>query len=395
MAVSTSIRARYDVPALRVQEFPITQNTVFLNHAAISPLPRRTYAAIQAANERLMLDPSNFHWFEECSQAFSEAFRQLINAASPEEIAPVQSTSLGINLAAHALPWERGQNIVLCDIEFPSNVYPWMSLQEHHGVEVRLTPPRQGGLSVDSVAERVDAKTRLVAVSAIQFFTGHRADLAALGAFCRERGILFAVDAIQAAGHMAIDVHAMNIAILVSGGQKSLMGPAGQGFMYVRGDVAEQMRPALVSANSVDDWQHWLQYKLTPRAGAARFLMGTPNVSGIAGLTESVALLRGLGIPAIDSYVTALADYAIERLRAAGYDVITPAAHGPIVTFRAAETEDQTKALAEALAARRIFIAMHLDPKNVAHVRASLHCYNTTQDIDRFLEALAELKQGS
>jgi selenocysteine lyase/cysteine desulfurase len=333
----------------------------------------------------------DFPWFMERMAAFNESFRALINAADASEIVGVQSTSLGLNLVAQAIPWQRGQNIVLCDIEFPSNVYPWMSVQQH-GVETRLVPSVGGGLRVEVLERYVDSNTRLVCVSAIQFFSGHRTDLQAIGDYCKRRDIWFVVDAIQAAGHMPIDVQAANIAILCAGGQKSLMGPCGQGFLYVRTDVADALHPASISANSVEDYLHWLQYKLTPLPGAARFSTGTPNISGILGLLESVTMLRELGITHIDRYTTGLAAALIARLTGAGYEVVTPTdSHGPIVTFRAAPTEETTQKLVEDLAARQVVVVKHWDKHNVAHVRASLHCYNTMEDIDSLLEALRGL----
>lgn len=393
MVHSPSLAVIYDVAALREQQFPVTRDTVYLNHAGISPLPRRTFQAMQDMNELLMLSPVKaFQKYQEREMIFLETLRGLINAASTNEIVGVQSTSLGLNLVAQAISWQAGQNIVLCDVEFPSNVYPWLRLQEQHGVEARTIPHSDGGLTVDALHKVVDDKTRMITVSAIQFFTGHRTDLTAVGEFCRERGIIFAVDAIQAAGHMPIDVQAMNISILSSGGQKSLMGPCGQGFLYVRSELAEQMMPTFVGPNAVDDFLHWLKYKLTPRPAAKRFAMGTFNVSGVIGLLESVTMLRELGVSAIDTYVTALADYTIERLKSAGYEVITPAVHGPIVTFRAAPTEPETVKLVEGLSARNVVTVMHWDQRNIPHIRVSLHCYNTVADIDRFFAILQEVK---
>jgi len=392
VTVSTPLIAvSYDVEALRREQFPITRDTVYLNHAGISPIPQRTFDVMQDANQRFLLNPAgDFMWFMERYEGFKDNMRGLINAVSKDEIVGIQSTSIALNLVAQAITWERGQNIVLCDIEFPSNVYPWMRLQEQYGVEMRLVPQDHGGLTVEALARAVDDKTRLVAVSAVQFFTGQRADLNALGAFCHERGILFAVDAIQSAGHIPADVQASHIDIFVAGGLKSLMGPSGEGFLYVRSELSEQMRPTFVGANAVEDYMHWLKYKLTPLPGAARFNLGTVNWTGMVGLNESVTMLRELGIPAIDSYTTALADYLIDQLKARGYSVVTPTAHGPIVTFRARPTDPETDALVNQLKEQRIFVVKHWDQHDVAHVRASLHCYNTVADVDRLLEALKE-----
>jgi selenocysteine lyase/cysteine desulfurase len=394
MTLAPPLTAAYDVAALRADQFPLTAEVAYLNHAGISPLPRRTAEAMSDAVRRLMMEPSNFAHFIELDTALHRELAALINAASPDEIAAIQSTSLGISLIAQAMPWQPGQNIVLCDTEFPSNAYPWMRLTEQHGVEVRLLPARDGGITPDMLPAAVDAKTRLVAASALQFLSGHRTDLQAIGDFCRERGILFSVDAIQSVCHMPIDVQAMNISILVAGGQKSLMGPAGQGFLYVRSDLAATMRPTVIGSNATVDFQHWLKYDMTPLPAAARFGTGTPNVVGIVGLLESVRLLRGLGIANIDQYTTALAEYAIQGLRGLGFTVITPAQHGPIVTFRAAEDEAKTDAILAGLSARKIVATKHWDAPKNPYIRVSFHCYNNTADIDRLLAALKELKDA-
>ncbi|MEP7286334.1 MAG: aminotransferase class V-fold PLP-dependent enzyme [Chloroflexota bacterium] len=394
MAVSTPITTHYDVGALREQQFPLTRNTVYFNCAAIAPLPQRTFDEMRAADERLLLDPSGSFetFFLPRFTNFAEAIRALINAEDVSEIAGVSSTSMGMNVAAQALPWQAGQNIILCDMEFPSNVYPWMSLQAQRGVEVRVIPNQDGGLTLEALEKAVDANTRLVTASAVQFFTGHKTDLKAIGAFCHDHNILFAVDVIQSAGHLPIDVQAMHIDVLATGGQKSLMGPPGQGFLYMCKALIEKTRPTMVGGSSVQDFHHWLKYNLTPADGAARFQMGTPNLNGMMGLLESITMLRELGIAAIDSYTTTLANFAIDQLKTAGYPVITPDTHGPIVTFRAAETEEANMALMEALKAQRIFVTKHWDQQDISHIRLSFHCFNTTEEISHLIDALAQLR---
>lgn len=393
MAIRPSLQVNYDVQALRAQQFPVARETVYLNHAGISPLPRRAVLAMQEANERLMYNPSAaFGWFLEREQAMRTNAARLINAASPDEIVGVQSTSLALNLVAQALPWRSGENILLCDVEFPSNAYPWMRLVEQYGVEVRLIPAHEGGLTVEALMHAVDSHTRLVAVSAVQFLSGHRSNLVAIGEFCHAHKLILAVDAIQAAGHVPIDVQAMHIGILAAGGQKSLMAPPGQGFLYVRTDLAEQMRPTFVGPNATEDWIHWLKYDLTPLKGAARFNMGTPNLSGIIGLNESLSLLLELGVPNIDAYVTALVSQTRQQLLERGYSVLTPPEHAGILTFRAAPDEAGTDALIKALGERHIVVVKHWDSQDVPYVRASFHCYNIWEDSERLLTALEEIR---
>lgn len=378
----------YDLNQLRAEEFPLSEREIYFNHAAISPLPARTRARMASVVDSLHEQPANF--FMEEGLALGEGVRRdaasLVNAALPREIEPISTTSAALNAVAQAIPWEAGDNVVFCEIEFPSNAYPWMSL-ERDGVEVRMAPPTGGGLTLEGLAPLVDERTRVVAASAIQFFTGHRTNLAAIGAFCRERDILFVVDAIQAIGHMAIDVQTMHVDVLATGGQKSLLAAPGTGFLYVRDAVAGRLYPRGIGPNACRDYEEWLDYDLTPRPGAARFAMGTPNVVGLASLQESLGLLLELGVENVDRHVTALAAEAIAMLERLGYEVISLPGHGPIVTFRPDLSTDEADALVETLGQQRITVSRRSDAAGVPHVRLSLHAYNTSEELARFEQA--------
>lgn len=380
----------YDIDSLRRTEFPHSSELTYLNHAGISPLPQRTKREIQAAVEGLSVDPNNF--FGSVAMPAMETTKDLIarhiNAADQSEIVFSTSTSAALNAVAQAIEWSEGDNIIFCDLEFPSNAYPWMSLARD-GVESRRVPSIDGGLTLEEVEKHADFRTRAVAVSAIQFFTGHRADLAAIGNFCRRNNILFIVDAIQAIGHMRIDVQAMNIDVLATGGMKSLLSLPGMGFLYVRGDVAESLEPRLIHGNSTVDYIHWLAYDLAPAPGAARFSAGTPNIPGVMSLGPSLNLINELGIGNIDTHTTGLTHYAIECLASEGYRVITPKdAAGPITTFQSPHDSETTDRLIQHLAEQRIVVCKHLDAGSMAFVRVSFHCYNTRNEFDRFMNAM-------
>jgi cysteine desulfurase / selenocysteine lyase len=385
----------YDINALRQNEFPHSQNQIYFNHAAISPLPQRTRRKMNWAVDQLADNPSRF-WVEEgmpMTESLKASLASLINAADPEEIVPITTTSAGINALAQSINWDlQEDNMAFCEVEFPSNAYPWLNLGGRHGLEVRQVTAVDGGLTLDKLKEKVDWDTKLVAASAIQFFSGHRTDLLEIGRFCHERGILFVVDAIQAIGHMPIDVQAMHIDALVTGGQKSILGPPGIGFMYVRRSLAETLRPRFIGANATVDFLHWLSYDLTPLPAAQRFNSGTPNLVGMFGLHESVALLQELGIPNIDQHTRHLATSAIEQLQALDYKAVTSTAAGqapgPIVTFRSPVDNLATDALVARLAEQNITVVKHLDPPGNPHIRLSFHCYNTLDEVARFMKML-------
>jgi len=372
--------------------FPIAERLTYLNHASIAPMPRPAADAMQRAIATLSNDPMAFFMPRpgdpdgDIFVTFSVEMARMINAAHMHEVVGITSTSSGLNAIAQAIDWQPGDNVILVDVEF-------------RGVECRLASADRGGASIEAFDALVDARTRVIAVSAIQFLAGHRTDLAALGAYCRERGILFVVDAIQAAGHMPIDVQAMQIDVLASGGQKSLMGPPGQGFLYVRDAVCERLRPGIVGPNATDGWEHWVKYDLTPREGAFRFMMGTPNIAGMVGLVASVRFLRQIGLERIDAWTKHLSQLAIADLQAHGYHVITPtdpALLGPIVTFRVGDPDNIPAAEAEATALLNhlmrngIRVTKHWDAHRRPHVRISTHCYNTADEVHRVCATLEE-----
>lgn len=384
----------FDVQMLRTQEFPHSLHQSYFNTASIALLPASVQSQMSYASQRLMDDPFGY-WRDEVMPmlgGMAQTIAHLLNAAKPEELTPITSTSYGLNALAQSIPWQPGDNVVLCDVEFPANVYPWMSL-ERDGVEVRLVPAQNGGLTVEALAETVDQKTKVVTVSLLQFFTGHRSDLTALGRFCHERGILFVVDGIQAIGHIPVDVQAMHIDALVTGGQKSLLSAPGTGFMYVRDEVCETLRPRFIGANGTKDFLYWLDYDLTPAPGAARFGMGTPNMIGLVGMAESVRLLAELGIPDIDMYTCTLAEQAMDTLERVGYEVITPRdAHGSIVTFVSGRDSNGTDQFINDLREHKITAVKHLDRNGKGHVRFSFHCFNTAEEIAAVEPILQKLR---
>lgn len=383
----------YDIDALRREEFPLSETEIYFNHASISPLPQRTRRQMIEVVNGLAEQPWDFFVKTggEASESLKQELAAMINAAGPEQIVPISSTSSGLGAVALALDWQEGDNVVFCEVEFPSNAFPWLSL-ERLGVEARLAPAVNGGLTLEALAPLVDERTRVVAASAIQFLSGHRTNLQAIGAFCQSRGIIFVVDAIQAAGHIPIDVEAMHIDVLASGGQKSLLAAPGAGFMYVREGVCSQLRPMPIGPNATHDYMHWLDYNLQPLPGASRFAMGTWNVVGWLGLRGSIGLLRELGLENIDHHTASLAAEAIAILERQGYEVISPAGHGPIVTFRSGLSEAETEGMVNGLAQRKVSVVKHLDAAGTPHIRLSFHAYNTREELHCFDTLLQEVR---
>ena len=390
MASPPLTKPAYDLASLRDQFEVTRQGLAYLNHAGMSPLPTPVRQAMVEAIDRMAREGSRVYteYLTPLLEDLSQLVARLVNAQA-EEVAFVQNTSTGINLIAQSLPLRQGDNVLLCDVEFPSNVYPWLNLAQR-GIETKIIPSRDGGLTLEGLEAARDTRSRVVAVSAVQFFTGRREDLMELGQYCAGHDLWLIVDAIQAAGIVPIDMQEMGIHALVTGGQKALMAPAGQGFMVIRSDLIEQMQPIFAGATSVANYEHWLHYDLSPRPGAARFQLGTANIAGLAGLRAAIELLLEIGVEYIAEWVTHLSDLAIADLTERGYRVITPADpghHANIVTFA---WEGDPEAIVKALERRNIILRPHQDAAGNHYLRISSHCYNTEEEVLCVGEALEE-----
>lgn len=376
-------RPAYDLVGLR-SLFPVTESHVYLNHAGIAPQadPVRE-AQIRVINK---LARGSLAYDEELIATFfsvHQKLARLINA-QPDEITLTQNTSSGLNLVAQGLHLPAGSNIVLADVEFPSNVYPWMNyVRQHPDVTLRRIPADNGGLTVAALEAHADAHTALVAVSTVQFLTGHRSDVCALGQWCRERDITFVVDGIQSLGHVPLDVRADNVHYLAAGGMKSLLGTPGQGFAFFRRDLLDAHDPPVVGATSVTDFMDWTNIHFDLRPEAARYELGTPNVAGLVGLNAAVDLLLSLGIAHIDAWTWSLADALIDDLQRLGYELLTPRdSHAHIVSWIPRDMAAEADALSSA--------GLVLTPGS-GRIRASMHAYNTYDDVARIGDVLGAL----
>jgi cysteine desulfurase / selenocysteine lyase len=375
----------YDLTAVRA-EFPIVDEYVYLNHAGISPLPAVTRRAVEEG-ARMLSD------FKGIEKVFGDLFTnvrgsvgRLINA-QPGEIAFVQNTAEGMNLVAHSLPLQAGDNILVCDQEYPAVAYPFLNLDKRRGTQTRVLPNDGGGTTLALLEKHADARTRVVAVSSVEFATGYRTDLQAIGEWCKARDIWFVVDGIQSLGVLPMDVKAWHIDALCSGGHKWMMTPAGQGFMYVEASLIEKMQPPFSGAHSVANAGNYLEYNLAPAAGAERFELGVPNILGVVGMGTSLDFLQSLGIANIEAWTLHLTDLLLQEVDRLGYQVVInrePKYRSSIALFKL-PGEGATEAAAKKLDAAKI---MHSVRSGA--IRIAPHCYNTEDEICRVTEVLSQ-----
>ena len=368
-------------------EFPSAARLVHMNHAGIAPLPRCVADAIRRfADDGVLLDAAVYKRWEARAEAVRSAAARLIGGR-PHEMAFVRNTSEGLSLIASGLSWRAGDNVVTVADEYPSNVYPWFGLQRF-GVETRLLARPQLRFTAADLAPLIDARTRLVAISAVDWQSGFRADLAAIAELCRSRGVVFVVDAIQAVGALQVDVARDGIDVLAAGGHKWLLGPEGCGLLFVSESLLDRIYPAVLGWNSVTNAGVYLPYHFDLRPDAARFEPGSAAHLGIHALGAAIDLLLEIGPPAIEARVLATTDSLADGLQRLGAGVLSPrdrAERSAILTFACGDTAALHTALSDAGVVVR---------QRLGGIRLAPHFYNDADDVGRVLDVVAGFIAG-
>jgi len=365
-------------------EIPVTGHCAYLNHAGMAALPRRSAERMKTLADTVSISGDR-RWLDRNAEV--ERVRglaaRLLGAREPREVAFVENTSAGISMVAEGFAWQKGDNVVGAQLEFPSNVYPWMRLADY-GVEYRTVPERDGRIDEDELLAQIDDRTRMLVLSWVQYASGYRADLVRLGTACRERGVLFVVDAIQGLGALALDVEASFIDIAAASTHKWMLGPEGTGLLYVSDRVIEQLRPGRAGWRSMRSQFEWTDFAINFAEGAKRFESGTLNVYGIHALGGSLDLLQEAGTAAVEERVLALTERAAVGLAARGFTVIS--------SRRPGETSGIVTAVHPTIPAndfvRRLAAADIVAAARAGRFRISPHFYNTEDEIDRCLQGL-------
>lgn len=371
-------------------QFPVTQEWAFLNHAAVAPLSR-------PAHDRILewAHDFTFHgnvreadWYREIEQVRQTAAEYI--HAEPREVAFLKNTSEGLSLVAEGLDLRPGESVVTVGGEFPANVYPWLHLQSK-GVTVRqVAPAERGRVRLEDLADAIDDTTRLLSISFVQYASGFRSDLAAIGRMCRERSVLFCVDAIQGLGVFPVDVAAMQIDFLAADGHKWLLAPEGAAIFYCRRELLERLRPTSVGWKSVAGYADYATIDFRFPDTASRFECGSMNVPGIVGLGASLRLLRDVGSDIVEARVRSLTDDLVRRLEGMGASVFSPRGEeewSGIVSFDLPGREPRR--VKKHCLARKVVIAYR-----DGRLRASPHFYNNGDDLEALVEALESAPRG-
>ena len=362
------------------EQFPITRRRSYLDLANMNSPPRcvtDALAAYYAAMQETGGDKKA--WLAQIETTRQKAATLL--GCDPAELAFCKNTSEGLNIAANAIAWQPGDNVVVPANEHPNNVYPWLNLRRH-GVEVRLVPETPGWIDASTLAPFIDARTRAIALADVSFHPGQRNDVESVAALCNDKGIYLVVDGVQAVGLLDVRLNARGIGMWAASGHKGLLSPHGMGLFYCRRDLVAGLSPAYVARASTipgsSDDHFVATSEVMLRDDARRFEIGNFNYSGIYAMGAALDLLLGVGIEAIERHVLSLGRYLTEQLAARGIDRLGPAEperHSSIGAFRF-----PGEGWVEYLAANHIVVSGRRGA-----VRVSLGLYNTIEELDQFV----------
>ena len=367
------------------QLFPVTEKYTYLNSAAVSAMPKISVDAVLSQLRDASENGSvNFVDWVNTKQRCRELVAKMLKVRA-EQIAFMRNTSDGFATIANGLPWAEGDNIVSFEREFPANFYPWRRIRDAFGVELRLCPERNGRIDLDEFISLIDSNTKLVAISAVQFASGFRADLEKIGSAAREVDALFAVDMIQAFGVMPFDLENQFVDAACGASHKWLFSPEGCGIIYLGERARKRIEPTLVGWISVGDPWNFADTEQNWNPTAAAWESGTGPASLFYGLEQSLKILDELGADKIQTYLTELTDYLCELLENKDYE---------IVSSREENEKSQIVCIKHRGGLHPNEISKNLQKENIIvsprgdRLRISPHIFNDRADIERLIEFL-------
>ena len=363
---------------------PFLRTCTFLNHAAIAPISLSVQRAMMRGTENLLAVMARSSAEAQAEYALGRARAAALVGARDGRVAYVQNTSIGMSMVALGIDAAPGENVVVPEMDFPSNFLPWLQL-EARGVEVRRVAAADGRITADGLAACIDRRTRVVALSHVQYYNGYKVDPAPIAELCHRAGALLVVDGTQSVGAMSLDMGAADIDVLVVASHKWLMGPVGAGFMAFSDRAMNRVQPRLVGWLSVKDpyaFNRTLDFLDT----AERFEPGSENCAGIYGLSQRLATIQEIGIGRIERRVLSLVRHLLEGMAASGLEPTVRLAEGErsgIVLIRPPSPDPL--AVHQRLARNGIVTSLR-----GGAIRVSPHYHNTFEELDALLEVLRD-----
>jgi cysteine desulfurase/selenocysteine lyase len=369
-------------------QFSLDNNIIYLNHAGVAPWPNRTAAAVKAfADENVARGAFDYPRWLRTETELRMRLQVLLNAPSTDDIALVKNTSEALSFVACGLKWEKGENIISTNQEFPSNRIVWESLADK-GVEFRVADLRSADSPEDAIFSLADRKTRLITVSSVQFGTGLRLDLVRIGEFCKKRGILFCIDAIQSLGAVAFDVQKIQADFVMGDGHKWMLGPEGLAVFYSSPEARNRLGLSEYGWHMVENANNFDVSEWSIAESARRFECGSPNMIGIYALNASISLLLEIGMVRIEKLVLENSAFMFGEIRSKGLNLMTddsPGRYAGIMTFSIPGGGNAQ--LYDSLMANDVFCA-----HRSGGIRFSPHFYTPREHLRKAIEIVADYR---
>jgi selenocysteine lyase/cysteine desulfurase len=373
-----------DIATIR-KDFPVTEKFVNLDNAGLSPFPIPVKESVEKMlRERTERGVVAFWDWVDLTNETKQLLADLIHA-SPDAIALTQNTSEGINTVANMLDWQPGDNVVINNLEFFPNYWPWLRLKKR-GVEIRMIEHRNGYITTEDWAAQIDANTKVIALSSVAWINGLKHDLEALGALAKQHGAYLVTDAIQSVGVIETDVRKGPVDFLSCGGHKWLFSLLGSGFFYCREELIEQFEPVYVGWQSDAERFDYTfrEYNLAPTA--QRFMHGNTSIAGVHSMNAGLKYINQIGLENIEKRNRHLTDYLIEQVRPLGVGFLSPLEDQYRSSFINIIPSDPN-AVVEMARQRNILVCAR-----EGGVRVSPNFYNTEEEIDQLVQVVRELE---
>jgi cysteine desulfurase / selenocysteine lyase len=365
--------------------FPITNHCTYLNNAGLSPLSTLVKTAmVEAIDEACTNTFAQEGWQEKYRRTRAKV-AELIHC-DPTEIAFIRSTSEGLSAILNGIQWEKGDNVVSYSGEHPSVLYNCLRLSDQFGVRVKLAHDRNGLPNTDELISLIDEHTKVLLISWVQYSSGFRSILREIGLHCRERDILFIVDAVQGVGALTLDVHRECVDACAAGANKFLLGPEGIGFMFIDHSLLHRLKPSVVGWRSVKDYGNLDNHEFIYNDGALRFEYGTLNSTGVSGLEAAIGLLMSIGPKAVEDYLLRLNQHLVMGLRAKNYVVCVSSDFSQ----RSAIVSCSHPRISAEEVQRHLHSHRIETSSRSGRLRISPHVYNTLADIDKLLRVIPD-----
>lgn len=376
----------FDIEKLRRQEFPLSNEWAYLDHAAVSPMPSRTAEVLRQRIETFQ-NPSLEDGTRERLGLLAKERAGRAMGVPGSQIAMVGNLGEAMAIVANGLPWAAGDQVVVPEMEFSSLVYPWMNL-ERLGVELVWARKQGPATPIEAIESVLTERTKVVAVSHVEFLNGYRHDLVELGRLCAERNILLAVDATQSVGVLPVDAVAWQADVVAAHGYKWMMAMHGIGALYVSERAMDWIVPTMPGRQSVTGGFESLDFALDWHPDARRYESGGSNWIGTAAIATSLGIVEEIGSGPASRQALAVATHIIEGLSELPVQLRTdlePAHRSQILAFTAGSV-DRDAELVRELRSRKVYVG-----KRNMGIRVACHFWNTTADGDRLLGELSEL----